>query len=215
MIVVDIETSGVHPESHGIWQIGALDLENPENTFLEESRIDDEDETMNEALLVTGKTEEELRDKNKQSQKEMLEKFFNWASKIEMKNMLAQGWMDIIFISQKARKYKIANPFPIRLFELHSIAQTIYFKDKGEFLTTKNQQEKPVSNLGLKNILSYCGMKDERKHLDEKGNIEQEGTPHNALEDAKLESECFTRLVYGKPLLPEFSKFPIPNYLKK
>ena len=40
MIVVDIETSGLYPEKHGIWQIGALDFYNSQNVFLEEARID-------------------------------------------------------------------------------------------------------------------------------------------------------------------------------
>jgi len=41
MIVVDIETSGIDYNRVGIWQIGAIEFE---NQFLEESRIDDEDE---------------------------------------------------------------------------------------------------------------------------------------------------------------------------
>lgn len=48
MIVVDIETSGLDFNKCGIWQIGALELENPANTFLEEARIDDEDEILND-----------------------------------------------------------------------------------------------------------------------------------------------------------------------
>ena len=75
MIVLDIETSGGYPTKYGIWQIGALEFENPENQFLEEARIDDEDKIEEEALKVGGKTKEELRDPNKQSQKELLDNF--------------------------------------------------------------------------------------------------------------------------------------------
>ena len=67
-IVLDLETSGLDKVNCGIWQIGAIDLNNQEE-FLEEGRIDDEDVAQEGALRVIGKTEEELRDKNKRSQK--------------------------------------------------------------------------------------------------------------------------------------------------
>ena len=56
--------------------------------------------------------------------------------------------------------------------------------------------------MNLKKILAFCGMEDERGY-------------HNALEDCKIEAECFNRLIYGKNLFPEYSKFEIPEYLKK
>ena len=62
MIALDIETSGGNPVKYGIWQIGAIELENPKNIFLEEARIDEEDEVQKESLLIAGKTEKELRD---------------------------------------------------------------------------------------------------------------------------------------------------------
>ena len=60
MIVVDIEVPGLFPEEHGIYQIGAIDLNNPNNTFLEEARIDEEDKVLENALTIIGKTEEEV-----------------------------------------------------------------------------------------------------------------------------------------------------------
>ena len=92
MIVIDIETSGnFYPEKNGIWQIGAIEFENPNNSFLQEARIDDEDNIEDGALKVTGKTIEELRDKNKQSQKQLLENFFLWVSKIQNKTFVAHN----------------------------------------------------------------------------------------------------------------------------
>ena len=38
MIVLDIETSGLTSDC-GIWQIGAIDLTNPKNYFLEECKL--------------------------------------------------------------------------------------------------------------------------------------------------------------------------------
>jgi len=56
--------------------------------------------------------------------------------------------------------------------------------------------------MGLKNILNFCGMQDNRE-------------VHNALEDCKLTAECFLRIIYKRNLFPEYAKFPIPEYLKK
>src|SRR3989338_7646839 len=190
MIVLDIETSGLYPEKHGIWQIGALDFYNPQNTFLEEARIDDEDEIEPSALKVTGTTESYLRNSNKQSQKKLIENFFKWAGTVKIKNPVCQNpQFDVGFINYKARKYNVQSnlsdldkftPFYHHSFDLHSIAQTRYEKIK---------------------------MKD--------GEVEKEGSPHNALEDAKLIAECFSRIICGKQLLKEFSKYKIPEYLRR
>lgn len=192
MMVVDIETSGLAFEKNGIWQIGAIDFYHPENTFFGESRIDDEDEVAEEALKITGKTEEELRDKTKQSQKELLKKFFEWAGRVRIKNMVAHNFLDYAFLSSKARKYGLDIPLNYKVFDMHSIAQAFYFKEKGEFLFKGDK-----SDMGLPNIMKICGMKDERMHLDSEGNVVQKGKPHNALEDAKIENECLKKLLEG------------------
>jgi len=72
-----------------------------------------------------------------------------------------------------------------------------YQEVKGEF-ETKNGN----SVFGLSNTLRFVGMDDPRNK-------------HNALEDAKLEAEVFSRLVYGKNLIEEFKEFEIPDYLIK
>lgn len=202
MIVVDIETSGLDFNKCGIWQIGAVELENPENTFLEEARIDDEDKIIDEGketvLEIIGKTEEQLRDKNKQAQKQLIENFFKWFGSIKIKDCICQHpGFDLGFLTVKARKYNLEIPFPHRAFDLHTLAQIKFFEINKKFLIKENK-----SDLGLTNILEFVGMKDERG-------------AHNALEDAKLEAECFSRLIFGKNLLPEYSKFPIPEVLKK
>lgn len=202
MIVVDIETSGLDFEKCGIWQIGALDFNNPENQFLGEARIDEEDKILDEGdetvAEITGKNEEQLRDKTKQSQKQLIENFFKWVEKIKIKNFMCQNpEFDVGFILTKARKYGLEIPFPHRTFDLHTVAQVKHFQIKGEFLIKENKSE-----LGLTNILSFVGMRDDRG-------------AHNGLEDAKLEAECFSRLLFGKNLLPEYSKFKIPGVLRK
>lgn len=201
-IVVDLETSGVNFARCGIWQIGAIDLETKEE-FLEESRIDDEDEIISvgnkNVLEVIGKTEEELRDKNKQSQKELLEKFFRWVETRKMKNLVCQNpQFDFAFLKLKAEKYSLEIPFHYRAFDTHSIAHAIYFQKHKEFFL---REDEDFSGMNLSKMLEICGMQDNRK-------------AHNALEDAKLTAECFSRLMFGEKFLDEYEEFEIPEDLK-
>lgn len=210
MIILDVETSGLNFNKCGIWQIGALDLENPKNTFLEEARIDYEDIIEEDALKTTDKKEENLRDKNKQSQKQLLENFSRWLEKAKIKNIICENpQFDWGFLVSKFRKYKLEIPFHHRTFDLHSISQSKFFEVNKKFLIKENH-----SNMSLPNTLEFCGIEDERRKVED-NKIVKEGKPHNALEDARLEAECFSRLIYGKNLLPEFAKFKIPEYLKQ
>jgi len=211
MIVLDIEASGLDSGKCGIWQIGALDLESKEE-FLEEARIDDEDEIFEEALKVIGKREEELRDSKKQSQKELIERFLEWLKRFDERILMGQniGW-DMSFIQNKCIRYGIHDKFRKitgqRTIDLHTIANLIYKDKYGEFKT-----EKGKSSMSLSSILEFCGLKDERREM-EGGEVVKEGKPHNALEDCKLEAECYFRLVHGKNLFEEYSKFKIPEHL--
>jgi len=197
-ISTDIETSGLDKIKCGLWQIGAIDLSKPEDYFLQEGRIDDEDKAEEGALKVIGKTEAELRDKKRQSQKQLLENFFEWVKKRDMKNPLCQNpQFDLVFLEIKANKYELKNPFHYRAFNLHDYAQSKYYSLYGHFLIKDEH-----SDMGLTNIIKLCGMEDNRK-------------AHNALEDAKLTGECFFRLINGKNVFPEYSKYPVPEELKK
>lgn len=196
MIIVDIECSGLDSEKCGIIEIGAIELENPENVFREEARIDDEDEVEDGALRILGKTEADLRDRSKQTQRELLEHFLSWASFISVKTCICQNpQFDLAFIGIKLRKYGIENILPHRAFDLHSFASLKYFIINHEFLI-----EQGKSAMGLKNVLALCGMEDKRKF-------------HNALEDARLTAECFSRVVFGKNLLNEYYLCPVPIHL--
>jgi DNA polymerase III epsilon subunit-like protein len=209
MIVVDIETSGVDYLHSGIWQIGAVDLSTKEE-FFQESRIDEEDSVSSEALLVIGKTEKQLRDSIKQSQKKLLANFFQWYSKRKNKVFIAQNpQFDLVFLDIKAKKYGLKSPFGYRAFDIHTIGALRHMQINGNFLI-----EKELSGMRLSEIIQFCGLKDTRV-IVEKGKIIQKGASHNALEDAYLEAECFSRLVFGKNFLSKYSGFPIPKELKK
>lgn len=205
MIVLDIETSGVDFSKCGIWQIGAIDLETGEE-FLEESRIDDSDSVLNDlqspqtVFDVTGKTEEQLRDRNKQSQRQLIQNFFNWVKERRIKSCICQNpQFDLGFIFTKSRKYGLNIEIHYRALDLHSLAQVKFFEVNRKL---KINLEKQRFGLGFSEILEFCGLKDNRGH-------------HNALEDCRLTAECFFRLLYGKHLIREYEVFKIPNYLRK
>lgn len=201
-IVLDIEFSGLDLIKCGIWQIGAIDLNTMEE-FIDEARIDDEDKIVNikgmiPVLESIGKTEKYLRNPNKQSQKGLLEKFFKWIKKRKLKSFLCQNpQFDFSFLRIKTMKYGLKIPFGPKCFDLHTIAQKKYYELYGKFLIRKDR-----SDMGLKNILNFCGLKDKR-------------LAHNALEDCRLTAECFSRLMFGKNLFPKYKKFKIPEVLRK
>jgi DNA polymerase III epsilon subunit-like protein len=209
MIVVDIETSGVDYVNSGIWQIGAVDLFTKEE-FFQESKIDEEDLISGEALIIVGKTEKQLRDSAKQSQKQLLVNFFEWYSKRKNKIFIAQNpQFDLVFLDIKAKKYGLKSSFGYRALDLHSIGALRYMQLKGKFLV-----EKELSGMRLSEIIRFCGLEDPRIIMN-KGKIIQKGKSHSALEDAELEAECFSRLVFGENFFSKYSNFPIPVELKK
>jgi DNA polymerase III epsilon subunit-like protein len=197
MIILDIESSGLDSGKCGIWQIGALDFENPKNTFLEESRIDDNDEISKEALMVIGKTEKELRDKTKQSQNQMIEHFLDWCKTCKERIIAGHnvGW-DISFIQNKCIRYGIKDKFSdvigVRVIDLHTLASLKYKEKEGIFKMKDGKTGK--SDMSLPNVMEFCGLKDSRRII-EKGKVIKEGEAHNALTDAKLTAECFRRLL--------------------
>ena len=196
-IILDLETSGLDKVKCGIWQIGAIDLNNNEE-FFQEGRIDDKDFVEKDALKVIGKTEEDLRDKNKKTQKQLLKEFFQWLETRKVKNFLCQNpQFDVTFLEIKANEYGLKIPFRYKCFDSHTIAQMVYYKINGEFWFEDGR-----SKMNLGKILEFVGMKDNRQ-------------AHNALEDCKLTAECFSRLIYGENLFPEYSQFKIPKELTK
>jgi len=214
-VVLDIETSGLDRIKCGVWQIGAIDLNTMEE-FLEEGRIDDDDTIESDALLVIGKTEEYLRDEEKQSQKELIGQFFKWIAGRAMRNVLCQNpQFDVSVIEIRAKKYGLKKPIQHRAFDLHTVAQAMHLKINKEFLIRPGKDTSGFeSNMNLTNVLEFCGIPDNRTQLID-GKVIQKGKPHNALEDCKLTAECFSRLLYGKNMFPEFTKYKIPLEMKK
>ena len=132
-----------------------------------------------------------------------------------IRNLLCQNpQFDLAFLEIKANKHGLKKTFQFRAFDLHSIAQTIYFNKKNKFhFRLNNKNSKLESDMDLTNILNFCGIKDNRARFID-GKMISEGNPHNALEDCKLTGESFSRLIYGKNLFPEYSEFEIPSELE-
>lgn len=198
MIIVDVETTGVHPEKHAILSIGAVDFSHPEKQFYEECYIwegaqvmQEGEEGLNGALLINGFTEENIRDKNKNSQKEIIEKFYAWVQTCEEQTFAGQNIsFDLGFLTATAKREGINWYLKRRSIDLHTLAYAEYLK-----------KSLPVPiNINLDTTLVYVGLPEEPK-------------PHHALTGAKLEAEAFSRIIYGKKLIKEFKQLPIPDYL--
>ena len=156
MMVVDIETSGdLFPERNRIWQIGAVDIDNPENFFFEECRIAEGDNVEEISLNVW--------------------KSFKRSKVVKIRNLICQSTM----------------------FDYGSL----WAKNGIEFTMPKKTEEDWIKK-GLPVIAEFCGIESRGLEI-ENGKVVKEGKSHNAPEDA-LETECFSRLVYGKNFIEEF-----------
>jgi DNA polymerase III epsilon subunit-like protein len=215
MIVLDIETSGLDIGRHGICQIGAIELENPENVFCEDCKIDEQDEILLTAMQVHGRNEAVLRDSTKQSQKQLILNFLKWTNTCKNKIVVGHniGW-DLTFISSKCVRYGLGEEFrktlSSRSIDIHAIAQLKFKEVNGDFCVNEIGR----SNMHFGKVLEFCGIKDERKSVKDNLDVSEEGRVHDALDDVRLSAECYTRIMKGKGLFEEFKEFFIPEYLK-
>ena len=191
MIVVDVETTGIDPKKHSIVSIGAVSFYNSRNQFYQECKIWDGSEVTEEALKINGFSEEDIKNPNKKTLKEVIKNFLNWADNIKNKTIAGENpSFDRDFLKASIERSGLKWEFGYRTVDLHSLCYANYLK-RGEALPAKLNTDK---------TLNYVGLPDEPK-------------PHNALTGAKMEAEAFSRLIYGKVLLKEFEKYRIPDYL--
>jgi DNA polymerase III epsilon subunit-like protein len=185
MIVVDIETTGMEPKKNSLLSIGALEFENPENTFYGECRADEGAEISNIALKINGFSREQIKDTKKQPSKELLESFVKWGGKIKDRTIAGDNiWFDLGFLQEYFRKYKMRWIFGKKSVELHEISA----------LTAGV----PWS---LDAVLYMVG-------------VPPRDSAHNALNDAELTAEAISRIIHGKKLLKKFRNFPVPDIFK-
>lgn len=196
MIAVDVEASGIGPDTHSIVSVGAVDLLDPTRQLYEECRVWDGAHINDEALVVNGFTKEQIQDPAKQSEADLVHKFAAFAELSPDRTLAGQNVsFDRDILQAAAKRAGHTNwPFAHRTIDSHSLAW-MHMVKRG--LTPPVDPEKKRSSLDLDAILVYCG-------------IPEEPTPHNALTGAKAHAEVISRLLYDKKLLPEFEQFDIP-----
>lgn len=195
MIVVDVESSGTEAHKHSIVSVGALDFSNPTNRFYEECRVWDGAHIMDEALEVNGFTKEQITDKNKQSEADLIHAFMHWSESVEERTLAGQNVsFDRDFLKYAAERAGHTDwPFAYRTIDTHTLAY-MHMVNHGIQPPVAHRR----SALDLDAVLNYVG-------------IPAEPTPHNALTGALSHAEVVARLLYGKKLLPEFTQFEIPK----
>ncbi len=167
MIILDIETTGTDPQKHQMVSLGAVDFETGE-TFYDECRIYKTDDWEQEALDINGFTLEQITDPKKQTAFDLYKKFVKWAE--PRSSMLAGqhvGSFDVLFLQELHKRGRNESKFPFRFafVDLHSVAF-------GKF---KKSYTLPV--------------------ICDKLGIVREVKPHNALNGALVEYECFKVLL--------------------
>ncbi len=196
MIVVDIEATSLNFEKASILSMGAVSFDNPDKRFYAEARAYDDSDIDPKALEVAGFTVESIKDLNKPLPREILLDFINWLQQFDSQTLAGQNvHVDLKWLRAECHRSGINHKFGDRILDLHSIVYAKHL-ELGIQIPLYNKR----SNLGLDYILQFCGVKVIRK-------------THNALEDALLEAECFSRIIKRKCLIDEYKKFEIPNYL--
>src|SRR3989344_646685 len=195
MIVLDVESSGTEYHVHSILSIGALELENPENQFYDECRIWDGAHVMDEALEVNGFMREEITDTKKKTEVEFVRAFIAWCNGVKERILARQNAsFDRDFVKAAAGRAHIDYDLAYRTIDTHTLAWMHMVKAG---IAPPIDPIKQHSKLNLDAVLNYVGIPDEPE-------------PHNALTGAMSHAEVISRLLYDKPLLPEFSQYALP-----
>ncbi len=194
MIVLDIEASGVNYQKNSILSIGALDFDHPENRIYLECQIWAGAHIDDEALAVCGFSREEVVDPTKITEGQLVAHFLSWADGVEDQTLAGQNVsFDRDYINAACERVGYHTPFAHRTIDTHTLAY-MHLVTHGNTIPTAKRH----SALNLDTVLRYVGIADEPD-------------PHNALTGALSHAEVISRLMYGKPLLPEFSAYPMPT----
>ena len=122
MIIVDIETSGLDVQQHGLLSIGAIDMRAPSRRFYQEARLHEDDGFDPESTKVNGFDETAARDSSKQSRSSLLRAFTDWFSSRQVKVVggLHIQAFDVPFLNQKAEQSRVALKLKKRTIDLHT-----------------------------------------------------------------------------------------------
>lgn len=199
MIIIDIETTGLDPRRHSLLSIGAVNFNDSSQTFYGECRMHEGADVMEEILELNGFTEEQINDKSKQTPSELIEKFVAWLNQFKDQTIGGHNvYNDLGFLRIEAFRADLEYRFSYRIVDLHSVAyvKRMMANTGAEIDTTQK------TGLEIDDILAFSG-------------LERDIEKFHALEDAKLEAECFARLAKGKSMFEDYSQYEVPNYLKR
>lgn len=195
MLVLDVEASGTEYTKHSIVSLGALDFDSPKSRFYEECQIWEGAHIMPEALAVNGYTEEEITDKAKQTEGELVRTFLEWSQHINDRTLAGQNVsFDRDFVKAAALREGLSWDLAYRTIDTHTLCW-MHIVKSGKKPPIDPQHRR--SALDLDAVLNYCG-------------IPKEPEPHNALTGALSHAEVVSRLLYDRKLLPEFESYDIP-----
>ncbi|GIW57491.1 MAG: hypothetical protein KatS3mg083_436 [Candidatus Dojkabacteria bacterium] len=198
MIVLDIETSGLDPYKASILSIGAIDFSQPSEFFYGECRVDDNAVIDPESLKVAGFTIQQVTDSSKDSTESLIKDLIRWLSDRNDRTIAGQNvhW-DVGFLRVTCARLGINYPFGQRIVDLHSVAYSKFLELGLQIPLDRNR-----TALDLDRILDFVG-------------LPMRPSNHHALEDARLEAEAFSRIIFGHNLLPVYKSYPVPVYLRK
>lgn len=195
MLVIDIEASGVIPHLHSVVSIGALDTDTPDRRLYLECQVWSGAEIMEEALAVNGFTEAGIKDTTKLTEAEAVQQFLEWSQHSTNRTITGQNpSFDRDMLRAAAYRAGLAWDLAYRTLDTHTLCYMHMVKRN---LAEPIDKQHRRSALNLDTILQYCG-------------IPEEPQPHNALTGALCHAEVTSRLLYNKPLLEEFSAYPLP-----
>jgi DNA polymerase III epsilon subunit-like protein len=193
MIIIDIEASGLDVDTYAMVSLGAVDFDNPERQFYAEPRMWDGAQSSEDSLAINGFSDAECRDSNRVPLQRVMHDFLSWIEPIKEKTLVGQNpSYDRDFVNNSFKRSGIGWNFSYRTLDLHTIAYVDHIRRNVSI-----PREHSRTGINLDYILLYVGIPAEPK-------------PHNALTGAKVEAEALSRMLYGKNLLPEFEKYPIP-----
>ena len=194
MLVVDVETTSLNPWTSSILSIGAVSFEHPEDTFYRECHVDAGADISKEAMAVNGFTAEQIADPSKPTSAECVSDFLKWVtgagrSRGGIEVLVGQNpAFDRYCILTSCERNGFTFPFQHRLVDLHSVYCTVYVQENGRLPESD-------SRFNLEYILGQVG-------------LPSRSGAHNALDDAKLEAEALSRLLFRKNLMEEYREFP-------
>lgn len=196
MIVVDVETSDVSPYKGGILSIGAVEFEKPTNTFYGECRIDANTSVSPYALEINGFSHKDITNMSKPTQSELVNKFYEWTKPVRDGTLGGHNTaFDVGFLREAFKKAGFER-FPLSMFfvDMHNLVYAHMLAHLKEVSINK------YGSFSIKadQVYKYLGMPPEPK-------------PHRGLTGAIMEAEAMGRLIYGKSIIKEFAKYPLPE----